>query len=101
MIDPIKIAIKYSKMEIFKEIDYISFDENADIEIKSLNDGWIVTANDKVEFWVKTLEDRIKLKRTGVVATIIILTTDDELLPYCMKDRLAYLQDRTNKEKNV
>jgi len=31
--------------------------------------------------------------------TFTVLTNDKEMLPYCMKDRLASLQDRINKKQ--
>lgn len=99
MIDPIKIKVNYLDMSLFKDIPNISYEEKADIEISKVDNRWQVVANGKEEFWVETLQNHIDLRLTGVEMPIFILTKDKDLLPYCMKDRLAYLQDRTNKEK--
>lgn len=99
MIDPIQIIIKFDNMELFKKIKNVSFSEDADIEIKKADNQWLVDANGQKEIWVESLEDEIVLRRAGEKGTIFILTKDKELLPYCMKDRLAYLQDKINKEK--
>lgn len=102
MIEPIKIRVNIDMPSIFKKFDYITFDKDADIKVDVSAFGWSVVANGKEEVWVETLEDKIRFKRSGYkdyAGSIFILTKDQELLPYCMKDRLAYLQDRINKEK--
>ena len=111
MIDSLPIRIKYDNQEFFKNLPHIKFSDEADITINcpvidkyniiyipegSLN-GTFGFSTD--ELWVETLDERIELEKAGIKTPIIVLTKDKELLPYCMKDRLAYLQDRINKEK--
>lgn len=95
MIDPIPVKVKFDNMALLEPIKNISYGEDADIEIVTLGDGdWTILTDGKVlEHWT-TLKGVPKND-----PPIIYISGDPALLPYCMKDRLAYLQDKINKEK--
>lgn len=122
MIDPIPISVKSSELDgALVQFTNINFTDDAKIRfVKTAGEidfdhycilnflgmkpeevfgGWIGFANTVDELWVGCLETKIALKRLGVKKPIFILTEDSELLSYCMKDRLASIQDRINKWK--
>ncbi len=111
MINPLPIRIRYDRMEMFEDVPNVSYDAEADITINDVEQGryniLFYPENPPSselaifvdEIWVETLEEKITQEKSGVKRTVIVLTTDESLLPYAMKDRLAYLQDKINKEK--
>ena len=122
MLDSLPIRIKYDNIGLFKDIPNIEYDHEADIQImewpttyeaynpdkykilyitdtSDITPEMIKSANEIASIWVNTHEDRIKLQKAGLVMPVVVMSADKSLLPYCMKDRLAYLQDKINKEK--
>jgi len=107
MIDPIPVLVNCKNMEMFKDISNIKYSEDADITIDNpikgkynisynyMGDEWIPFQ----EHWVETLESKLFMKTLELSGTFTVLTNDKEMLPYCMKDRLASLQDRINKKQ--
>ena len=107
MIDPLPIFINCENMEMFKDIPNIKYSKDADITIDNpikgkynvrysyMGDEWIPFQED----WVETLESKLFMRTLEIKTLIIVLTDNKEMLPYCMKDRLATLQDRINKKQ--
>lgn len=59
---------------------------------------WLDYYNLLDEIWVSTFEDKIELLNTDVRVPIIVMGNDLNTLPFSIKDRLIYLQDKSNKE---
>jgi hypothetical protein len=80
------------------EADIILMDKDEEQKIGKYNIAKFFPTNNTHEVWVDSLEQKIELKRAGIIKPIIIMTKDKELLPAMMMDRLVYLQDKINKE---
>jgi len=108
VIDPIPILVDYENPKLLKKFGNIRFSPRAMITVDVPTKGKYNISyeqpitEDTKEVWVKTPEKKIELQKNGVTLPIIVLTENEELLPFCMKDRLASLQDKLNKnELNV
>lgn len=116
MIDPINIdvcTVNVETREHLKNFSNIRLTEDAKIRIVDFPEeidsnhycilifnGHLPEFANKVdEVWIPSLDKKIELKRWGVKKPIFIMTENNDLLPYCMKDRLASIQDRINKWK--
>jgi len=96
------VRIKFSDKEMFKDIPYITHDDDADITINDPQKGkyniaYYSSAEDMSEVWINTSAEKIELQQLGVEIPIFVMTKDEKLLPYCMKDRLVSIQDKINK----
>ncbi len=93
IIDALPVKVKFKDIKIMERFPNISYDDYADITVVTDGDDWKVSWGDKIlEYWT-TSKNSVQKD-----PPVIYLSSNSEMLPYCMRDRLVYLQDKINKE---